>query len=253
MRSVNGLHHVTAISGPAQENLDFYTGVLGMRLVKRSVNQDDPGTYHLFYADAEGHAGHRPHVLPVGAHGAAAQGHRHGRRGRRSPSRRTASTSGARGSSATACRRRRSRRRFGERALPLVDPHGLEVALVESADAPTRAFTPWDESPVPAERSRFAACTARGCWERELPPTAHVPHRRARLHARRRRRATGIATASPAAARALRRRARSARRARAARGASARFTISPGASTMTRIRARGARRGSSRPAAGRRR
>src|SRR5919112_4676158 len=54
---VRGLHHITAIAGPAQENLDFYAGVLGMRLVKRSVNQDDPGTYHLFYADAEGHPG----------------------------------------------------------------------------------------------------------------------------------------------------------------------------------------------------
>jgi glyoxalase family protein len=42
MQRVNGLHHITAISGPAQENLDFYAGVLGMRLVKRSVNQDDP-------------------------------------------------------------------------------------------------------------------------------------------------------------------------------------------------------------------
>src|SRR4026208_888213 len=57
MRPVNGLHHITAISGPAQENLDFYAGVLGMRLVKKSINQDDPGTYHLFYADAEGHPG----------------------------------------------------------------------------------------------------------------------------------------------------------------------------------------------------
>ena len=57
MRPVNGLHHITAISGPAQENLDFYSGVLGMRLVKKSVNQDDTGTYHLFYADAEGHPG----------------------------------------------------------------------------------------------------------------------------------------------------------------------------------------------------
>src|SRR6478609_1981223 len=57
MKTVQGLHHVTAIAGPAQENLDFYAGVLGMRLVKRSVNQDDPGTYHLFYADAEGHPG----------------------------------------------------------------------------------------------------------------------------------------------------------------------------------------------------
>src|SRR5258705_9278921 len=57
MKGVNGLHHITAIAGPAQENLDFYAGVLGMRLVKKSVNQDDPGTYHLFYADAEGHPG----------------------------------------------------------------------------------------------------------------------------------------------------------------------------------------------------
>ena len=57
LQSVNGLHHITAIAGPPQENLDFYAGVLGMRLVKKSVNQDDPGTYHLFYADAEGHPG----------------------------------------------------------------------------------------------------------------------------------------------------------------------------------------------------
>ena len=57
MHTVQGLHHVTAIAGPAQENVDFYAGVLGLRLVKRSVNQDDPGTYHLFYADAEGHPG----------------------------------------------------------------------------------------------------------------------------------------------------------------------------------------------------
>src|SRR5689334_12096542 len=54
---VTGIHHITAIAGDAQENLDFYVGVLGMRLVKRSVNQDAPGTYHLFYADADGHPG----------------------------------------------------------------------------------------------------------------------------------------------------------------------------------------------------
>ena len=56
-RRVTGLHHVTCIAGDPQRNLDFYTGVLGMRLVKRSVNQDAPDTYHLFYADAEGHPG----------------------------------------------------------------------------------------------------------------------------------------------------------------------------------------------------
>jgi glyoxalase family protein len=57
MATIGGIHHVTAIAGDAQENLDFYTAVLGLRLVKRSVNQDATDTYHLFYADAEGHPG----------------------------------------------------------------------------------------------------------------------------------------------------------------------------------------------------
>ena len=47
----NGIHHVTAIAGPARRNLDFYTRTLGLRLVKRTVNFDDPGTYHLYYGD----------------------------------------------------------------------------------------------------------------------------------------------------------------------------------------------------------
>ncbi len=54
---VLGFHHVTGIAGPAQRNWDFYTGMLGLRLVKRSVNQDAPGVYHLFYADARGTPG----------------------------------------------------------------------------------------------------------------------------------------------------------------------------------------------------
>src|SRR3712207_1096004 len=52
-----GLHHVTAISGPARRNLDFYTRVLGLRLVKKTVNFDDPGTYHLYYGDEAGRPG----------------------------------------------------------------------------------------------------------------------------------------------------------------------------------------------------
>src|SRR3989475_13149427 len=51
-RTLQGIHHVTAIGGDPQENVDFYVGVLGLRLVKRTVNQDDSGTYHLIYADA---------------------------------------------------------------------------------------------------------------------------------------------------------------------------------------------------------
>jgi glyoxalase family protein len=49
-----GLHHVTAIAADPQENVDFYTDVLGLRLVKRTVNFDDPGTYHLYYGDTSG-------------------------------------------------------------------------------------------------------------------------------------------------------------------------------------------------------
>jgi len=50
---INGIHHVTAIAGPARRNLDFYGRVLGLRLVKKTVNFDDPGTYHLYYGDAD--------------------------------------------------------------------------------------------------------------------------------------------------------------------------------------------------------
>src|SRR5437868_9739809 len=55
--STHSLHHVTAVTANAAENLQFYTQVLGLRLVKRSVNQDDVSAYHLFYADAVGSPG----------------------------------------------------------------------------------------------------------------------------------------------------------------------------------------------------
>jgi len=54
---LDGIHHVTCITADAPGNVDFYTRVLGLRLVKKSVNQDDPTVYHLFYADEDGHAG----------------------------------------------------------------------------------------------------------------------------------------------------------------------------------------------------
>ncbi|WP_161887875.1 ring-cleaving dioxygenase [Pontibacter russatus] len=55
--SILGLHHITAIAGAAKSNLDFYTKVLGLRLLKKTVNFDDPGTYHLYYGDERGSAG----------------------------------------------------------------------------------------------------------------------------------------------------------------------------------------------------
>jgi glyoxalase family protein len=54
---LDGIHHVTCITGDAPRNVDFYTRVLGLRLVKKTVNQDDPTVYHLFYADEEGSPG----------------------------------------------------------------------------------------------------------------------------------------------------------------------------------------------------
>jgi glyoxalase family protein len=54
---LEGIHHVTAITGDAPGNVDFYVRVLGLRLVKKTVNQDDPTVYHLFYADERGSAG----------------------------------------------------------------------------------------------------------------------------------------------------------------------------------------------------
>ena len=54
---LEGIHHITAITGDARRNLDFYTRVLGLRLTAKTVNQDDPGVYHLFYADEQGRPG----------------------------------------------------------------------------------------------------------------------------------------------------------------------------------------------------
>ncbi len=54
---LDGIHHITAITGDAPGNVEFYVGTLGLRLVKKSVNQDDPTVYHLFYGDDDGSPG----------------------------------------------------------------------------------------------------------------------------------------------------------------------------------------------------
>src|SRR5215218_10933097 len=54
---LEGIHHITAITGDAPGNVEFYVGVLGLRMVKKTVNQDDPTVYHLFYADEHGSPG----------------------------------------------------------------------------------------------------------------------------------------------------------------------------------------------------
>jgi glyoxalase family protein len=168
--AVGGLHHVTAISGPAQENLDFYAGILGMRLVKKSVNQDDTGTYHLFYADGEGHPGTDltffpwAHMAPprIG-HGLSVE----------------VSLTVPDGTlefwserlAKYGVKQDPIEMRFGRRALPFADPHGQRVALVEAPDALTRQFAPWDDSPIVVERQIRGLESAR-LWEHSLELTA---------------------------------------------------------------------------------
>jgi glyoxalase family protein len=170
MSTVSGIHHITAIAGPAQQNLDFYVGVLGMRLVKKSVNQDDPGTYHVFYADAAGHPGTDLTFFPWDGMAPPRPGHGLSIE---------ASLTVPPGSlpfwagrlERYGVRMGRPEVRFGEPVLTLTDPHGLQVALVESAGATRREFTPWDESPVQVEHQVRGLEGAR-LLERELSPTA---------------------------------------------------------------------------------
>jgi glyoxalase family protein len=167
--SVTGLHHITAIGGPAQENLDFYAGVLGMRLVKRSVNQDDPGTYHLFYADAEGHPGSDLTFFPWSHAAPSRDGHGLSTEVSLTVPPDTLEYWGQR-LERYGITIGRVETRFGDSVLPLVDPHGLQVALVERTDAATRQFTPWDGSPIPPER-QIRGLEAARMREREIGPT----------------------------------------------------------------------------------
>jgi glyoxalase family protein len=150
MDDIKGIHHVTAIAGPAQENLDFYAGVLGLRLVKKSVNQDDPGTYHLFYADAEGHPGTDLTFFPWAQMAPSRDGY-----GLSSEVSLAVPPGGLSFWSARleryGARTSAAEVRFGQDALPVIDPHGLRIALVESKDSLGRAFTPWDGGPIPVE------------------------------------------------------------------------------------------------------
>lgn len=170
MKTVRGLHHVTAIAGPAQENLDFYAGVLGMRLVKKSVNQDDPGTYHLFYADAEGHPGTDLTFFPWAQMAPSREGYGLSSEVSLAVPPGSLDFWGERlqqhGVNVSALESR-----FGQPALPLRDPHGLRVALVESADSLDRAFTPWDRSPIPVEHQIRGLESAR-LVERDLVRTS---------------------------------------------------------------------------------
>jgi len=165
--NITGLHHITVIAGDPQENLDFYVGVLGMRLVKKTVNQDVPGTYHLFYADGAAHAGTDLTFFPWPdmAPGQAGVG--------LTVEVALAVPAGSLGywTDRLTCHGvevTEPATRFGERLLTFADPHGLRLALVETAD--TRDFTPWARSVVP-EAYQVRGLHAVRLLERNASPT----------------------------------------------------------------------------------
>lgn len=143
-----GIHHVTGIAGPPQRNLDFYAGTLGLRLVKQTVNFDDPGTYHLYFGDGAGTPGSIITFFPWprAARGASGGGM-------------TTATAFAvpTGSLAFWTDRLAHRghdpsepfMRFGEQMLRVHDPDGLPVEIVERQRGDQAAA--WDGSDVPAD------------------------------------------------------------------------------------------------------
>ena len=146
---LRGIHHLTAVSASIRENLRFYTGTMGMRLVKRSVNQDDVSAYHLFYADAVGSPGTDLTFFDWNMP--------RERRGSRSVTRTSLrvnghdtlewwqerfASSGVEHSGITT--------RDGRESIDFEDPEGQRLSLIDDGGAGDAPVT-WDSSPVPAE------------------------------------------------------------------------------------------------------
>lgn len=143
--SIPGVHHITALSGTAQDNLDFYAGVLGLRLVKTTVNFDDPTTHHLYYGDTMGRPGT---VLTFFPWPRAAQGRSGGGMvhavAYAVPD---GSLDDWQGYLEEAGVEAEQDERFGDPVLRVSDPSGLSIELVASSEM--ESVTPWVDGPVP--------------------------------------------------------------------------------------------------------
>lgn len=151
MEPIVGLHHVTAIASDPQRNLDFYTDVLGLRFVKRTVNFDDPGTYHFYFGDDAGSPGTIITFFPwPGA-----------RRGVAGAGEVTHTAFSVPAASLPYWEQRlkdkgvlmeHTGRRFNEDVLTLADPDGMKLEIVGTGDAPAAIHTP-RTADVPVEHS----------------------------------------------------------------------------------------------------
>lgn len=150
---LQGLHHVSALTGQASANVRFYTQVLGLRLITKTVNQDDPSSYHLFYGDETGAPGTDLTFFDVP----------HARDQRPGTGLITGTSLRVRGETALRAwterlddndvRRTPIHRRAGRAALTLFDDEGQTLHLVDDSEDVDRVpdTTPWSDGPVPAE------------------------------------------------------------------------------------------------------
>jgi glyoxalase family protein len=145
---IPGIHHLTAIASDPQRNLDFYTQTLGLRLVKLTVNFDDPGTYHFYFGDALGHPGTILTFFPW----------RGAPRGQLGSSQvttigfavpQTALGYWVERLQSAGVSSAGPQQRFDEQVLAFTDPDGLQLELVEQPGAKLREG--WASGPVPAE------------------------------------------------------------------------------------------------------
>lgn len=155
---IQGIHHITAIASDPQRNLDFYTQVLGLRLVKKTVNFDDPGTYHFYFADETGTPGTVLTFFPWP----------NARRGKRGLGQVAVTAFAVPQGTLGAWQERLHRldvttsapfSRFDEEVLTLVDPDGLQIELV--ARPGVAALPAWEQGPLNASMAirGFAAPT----------------------------------------------------------------------------------------------
>ncbi len=143
---IPGIHHLTAVAGSAKENLDFYQGLLGLCLVKKTVNFDDPYTYHLYYGDRAGTPGTLITFFPW----------EDARRGRPGAGMITAMAMGIPQGETGYWKKRlqgagldiATGKRFGRRMICFSDPSGIALELIES-EIPG-GFIPWSQGPVEA-------------------------------------------------------------------------------------------------------
>ncbi len=144
-----GLHHITAIAGDAKRNFDFYSKVLGLRFIKKTVNFDDPGTYHFYFGDEVGSAGTILTFFPWGA------GIQQGRKG--SGMATEIGYSVPKGSLDFWQKRfeqynviyNKPAEKFGEKYLTFLDPDGLKLELIESKTEDNRKA--WETDEVKAD------------------------------------------------------------------------------------------------------